>query len=381
MADHPLEVVARFDVCRRQYLGPDGDVMAPVPDFGRDRATVTALYRTMIETRTFDEKAVALQRTGRLGTYASSLGQEAVGVGLAAAMREDDVLLPSFREHGAQIWRGVTMAEIFLFWGGDERGSDFAGPRGDFPICVPVGDQYPHAAGAALALQRAGTGVAVAVGGDGSTSKGDFYEALNMIGVWNLPAIFVINNNQWAISVPRAEQTAAETIAQKAVAAGVACEQVDGCDVLAVHAAVKAALDRARSGGGGALIECVTYRLSDHTTADDASRYREDKEVSDAWGREPIKRLRGFLVAEHGWTKDEETALRAAARAKVEAAAESYLATRRWRPMRSSITSVRCRPPTRGATWPSRGRAMAELTMIEAIRTALAGRWRRMRTS
>ncbi len=327
MADPPLEVIANFEVRRRQYLGPEGETVAELPEFAQDREAVVALYRGMIETRVFDEKAIALQRTGRLGTYASSLGQEAVSIGLAAAMRAEDVLLPSFREHGAQLWRGVAMEEVLLFWGGDERGSDFAGPRRDFPVCIPVGDQYPHAAGVALALQREGAGVAVAVGGDGSTSKGDFYEALNIVGVWNLPTVFVINNNQWAISMPRSEQTAAETIAQKAIAVGLPCEQVDGCDVLAVRAAVAAAVERARRGGGGALIECVTYRLCDHTTADDASRYREDAEVSAAWANEPIKRMRAFLAAAHDWTKKEETALREAARARVEAAATAYLGT------------------------------------------------------
>ena len=177
----------------------------------------------MVLTRAFDAKAVALQRTGRLGTYASSLGQEAVGVGLAAAMRPDDVLLPSFREHGAQICRGVTLKELFLYWGGDERGNDFAGPRQDFPNCVPVGSHAPHAVGVALAFRLRGeTRAAVCVFGDGATSKGDVAEALNMAGVWKVPAVFVVNNNGWAISVPVAKQTAAATLAQKAAASGIA---------------------------------------------------------------------------------------------------------------------------------------------------------------
>lgn len=322
------EPVARFEIAYRQFLAPDGGEVAELPGFARDREQVAQLYRAMVETRAFDEKAIALQRTGRIGTYASSLGQEAVGVGLAAAMRPDDVLLPSFREHAAQLWRGVTMEELLLYWGGDERGSDFAGPRADFPVCIPVGDQYPHATGVALAIRNRGTqDVAVAVGGDGSTSKGDFYEALNVAGAWKLPAVFVINNNQWAISVRRADQTAAETIAQKAIAAGIHGEQVDGCDVFAVRAAVGDALERARIGDGPSLIECVTYRLGDHTTADDATRYRDDSEVSAAWANEPIRRLRDHMVARHGWTKEEEEAVRSSTRQKVETAAENYLAT------------------------------------------------------
>ncbi|MDJ0630122.1 MAG: pyruvate dehydrogenase (acetyl-transferring) E1 component subunit alpha [Rhodobacter sp.] len=309
------------------FLDAAGRVVGDLPDFARDGDTLRALYTAMVRARAFDTKAIALQRTGRLGTYASSLGQEAISIGLASAMTEDDVFLPSFREHGGQLWRGVTLEELFLYWGGDERGNDFAGPRQDFPVCIPVASQFPHAAGVALALQRKGTpGVAVTVGGDGATSKGDFYEALNVIGAWMLPAVFVINNNQWAISMPRTEQTHAETLADKAIAAGVPGEQVDGNDVVAVRAAAERALARARAGEGPALIECVSYRLGDHTTADDASRYRDEAEVSPHWKAEPLIRLRNHLVVAHGWGKrDEETVLRSCD-AEVDAAAEAYLA-------------------------------------------------------
>ncbi|HEY4773682.1 MAG TPA: thiamine pyrophosphate-dependent enzyme, partial [Xanthobacteraceae bacterium] len=170
--------------------------MGPLPDFAREPDELLALYRAMVLTRSFDTKAIALQRTGRLGTYASSLGQEAVAVGIAAAMAPSDVLLPSFREHGAQLWRGVSLKELFLYWGGDERGNDFAGPRQDFPNCVPVGTHAPHAVGVALAFRLRGEArAAVCVFGDGATSKGDVAEALNMAGVWQVPAVFVVNNN------------------------------------------------------------------------------------------------------------------------------------------------------------------------------------------
>lgn len=312
----------------RRYLDASGQLTPERPAFAGDRKELVALYAALLKTRTFDAKAVALQRTGRLGTYASSLGQEAVPVGLAAAMEVQDVLIPSFREHGAQLWRGVTMTELLLYWGGDERGSDFAGPREDFPVCVPVGTQYPQAAGVAMAFQLRGEArCAVVVGGDGSTSRGDFHEALNMAGVWALPIVFVINNNQWAISVPRAQQTAAETLAQKGIGAGVPGEQVDGCDVIAVREAVAQALARARAGAGPSLIECLTYRLCDHTTADDATRYRDDAEVSRHWPEEPIRRLRTHLGAEHGWSAREEETLRAGIDAEVEAAAKAYLET------------------------------------------------------
>ena len=213
-------VAATFSIPFSRFIDATGDMVDPLPNFAQDRETLVSLYRAMVLTRVFDEKAVALQRTGRLGTYASSLGQEAVGVGVASAMKPEDVLLPSFRDQSAMLWRGVTMTELLLYWGGDERGSDFKGPREDFPVCIPVASQFPHAAGVALAMKLGRQPrVAVAIGGDGSTSKGDFYEALNIAGVWKLPVVFVINNNQWAISVSRNAQTAAETLAQKAVAA------------------------------------------------------------------------------------------------------------------------------------------------------------------
>lgn len=320
LAEHPV-------AAPRAFLDAAGAVIGALPAFARDGETLRALYAAMVRTRRFDAKAIALQRTGRLGTYASSLGQEAVSVGTAAAMTDDDVFLPAFREHGGQLWRGVTLTELFLYWGGDERGNDFAGPRQDFPICVPVASQFPHAAGVALALQQRGTsGAAVVVGGDGATSKGDFYEALNMVGVWSLPAVFVINNNQWAISVPRDRQTRARTLADKAIGVGLPGQQVDGNDVIAVREAVERALDRARAGEGGTLIECLTYRLGDHTTADDASRYRDEAEVSAHWKAEPLIRLRAHLVAEHGWGKADEEALLKACEAEVDAAAEAYLA-------------------------------------------------------
>ena len=323
-----MTTVAEFAIESTQLLDPNGQVVGPLPDFARDPAELIALYRAMVLTRTFDTKAIALQRTGRLGTYASSLGQEAVAVGVAAAMQHQDVLLPSFREHGAQLWRGVTLKELFLYWGGDERGNDFAGPRQDFPNCVPVGSHAPHAVGVALAFRlRRERHAAVCLFGDGATSKGDVAEAFNMAGVWKVPAIFVINNNGWAISVPRAQQTAAATLAQKAIAAGIPGEQVDGNDVIAVRMVAERALARARRGDGPSLIEVVTYRLCDHTTADDASRYRDDAEVSRHWSAEPIARLRSYLVGLGAWTKDKEEALLQECSRAVEDAAGVYLAT------------------------------------------------------
>ncbi len=318
--------VARFEIGYTRCIDPSGTPHVTLADTAVDPDLLTSLYRGLVRTRAFDAKAIALQRTGRLGTYASSLGQEAVAVGTASAMRANDVLLPSFREHGAQLWRGVTPLELFLYWGGDERGSNFAGPREDFPICVPVGSHAPHAVGVALALKlRRETRVAVCIFGDGATSKGDVAEAMNIAGVWQLPVVFVVSNNQWAISVPRVKQSAAATLAQKAIAAGIPGEQVDGNDVVAARAVVGAAIERARSGQGPSLIEALTYRLGDHTTADDASRYRDDAEPSRHWPDEPLPRLRHYLTAAGLWTKAKEEHLLQDIAAEIDRAAALYI--------------------------------------------------------
>lgn len=320
----PPQIVVPYNRC----IDADGHATGPLPSFARDRRQLVSLYRAMVRTRAFDAKAVALQRTGRLGTFASSLGQEAVAAGIGAAMLPEDVLLPSFREQAAQFQRGVRMSDLLLYWGGDERGSDSPVAREDFPICVPVGSHAPHAAGVALALKLKGEPrVAVCVIGDGATSKGEVYEAMNLAGVWRLPLVFVVNNNQWAISVPRTQQTAARTLAEKAVAAGFGGVQVDGNDAVAVRFVVETALADVRSGGGPTLVEAITYRLSDHTTADDARRYRDDHEVSEHWKLEPIARLRRYLISEVGWTKQEEESLLADAAREAESAAEIYLST------------------------------------------------------
>jgi pyruvate dehydrogenase E1 component alpha subunit len=317
--------VASFRVHATGYLAPDGTLTDDRPAFADDPDELVAMYGAMVLTRTFDAKAVALQRTGRLGTFASSLGQEAVAVGIGAAMRPDDLLVPSFREQGAMFMRGVAPSELFLYWGGDERGSDFAGQRHDFPICVPIGTQAAQAAGVALAMQLRGEPrVTVCAIGDGATSRGDVYESLNFAGVRRLPIVYVVNNNEWAISVPRSAQSATETLAQKAIAAGIAGEQVDGNDVIAVRAVVGDAIERARAGAGPTLVEALTYRLADHTTADDASRYRSDEEVSQHWKDEPIARLRDLLVAGGHWGREQEEHLLAECAAEVERSVEAY---------------------------------------------------------
>ena len=317
-----------FEILFTQYLDKDGKLVHSLPDVAKDPGKLVALYRAMVLTRTFDSKAIALQRTGNLGTFASSLGQEAVFVGIGAVMEQQDVLVPYYRDYGAQLLRGVSMTELFLYWGGDERGMDYAVPREDFPICVPIASQIPQAVGVAFAMKYRGEPrVAVTVFGDGATSKGDFYEAANAAGVWDLPVVFIVNNNQWAISVPRKEQTPCQTLAQKAIAAGFQGEQIDGNDLVAVLDRLTVAMEKARSGGGPTLIEAVTYRLSDHTTVDDASRYRSDEELKTNWDYEPIKRLREYLIAEGRWDRQKDEQLQRSCEQEVEEAVQAYLDT------------------------------------------------------
>ena len=330
---HPMTTVAAFEIEHRQILDRNGQLVAPLPEFAANLAHVVTMYAAMTRVRVFDTKAVNLQRTGRLGTFPSSLGHEATHVGIGAAMRPEDVLAPVYREHGTQLWRGVTMTEILLYWGGDERGNDFAGPRHDFAWCVPIATQTLHAAGAAMAFKvRREARCALAYIGDGGTSEGAFYEALNLAGVRALPVVFVIVNNGWAISVPVASQTATATLAQKAVAAGIPGIQVDGNDVFAVRDVVGRALETARRGGGPCLIEALTYRLSDHTTADDASRYRSEMEVRKAWTVEPLIRVREYLVRAGAWSDSQEESLLQACACEVDAAVSDYLTRARQSP-------------------------------------------------
>ena len=323
-----MKTIAKFEIEYCQCLDEDGNPVGTLPQFTQDASELVKMYRLMTLVRTFDTKAINLQRTGKLGTYASCLGHEATHVGAAAAMRADDVLVPVYREYGAQFWRGVAMSDVLLYWGGDERGNDYKHARHDFAWCVPIGSQMLHAAGIAMAMKiRGETRCALAFIGDGGTSQGAFYEAMNLAGARALPVIFVIVNNKWAISVPIESQTATTTLAQKAIAAGIPGIQVDGNDIIAVRHTVGEAIAAARRGKGPSVIEAVTYRLSDHTTADDASRYRKDKEVKDAWRSEPLLRLRAYLKKVGAWDDVREEALKAECAGLVDTAVEDYLQT------------------------------------------------------
>lgn len=320
-----MKTIAEFAIGYEQMLDANGLAAGDLPAFAQDDAELVRMYSMMVLCRLFDTKAINLQRTGRLGTYAPCTGHEATHVGVGAAMVAGDVLSPVYREYGTQLWRGVTLTEILTYWAGDESGNNFQGPRGDFPWCVPIGSQSPHAAGVAMAFKiRRQPFCAVAYIGDGGTSQGAFHEAVNMAGAQKLPAIFVVVNNGWAISVPAAEQTAAQTFAQKGLGNGVPGIQVDGNDVIAVRAVMEQALARARAGEGPTVVEAVTYRLSDHTTADDASRYRPAAELEAAWQREPLIRTRRYLESRKVWDETRETALRADCTRQIDAAVQAY---------------------------------------------------------
>ncbi len=291
--------VAHFDIQYTQILDPSGSLTQKLPEFAHSKETLLYFYHIMMLIRRFDKKAIALQRTGKMGTYAPIFGQEAIGTAIGHALDANDVFVPYYRDYATMVQRGVKLSEILAYWGGDERGSDFENQAHDLPFCVPIASQCLHAAGIAFAFKhRKQAQVALVCIGDGGTSEGDFYEALNVAGLWKLPVVFVINNNQWAISVPLSEQTACQTLAQKAIAAGFVGEQVDGNDVLACRSVIGQAIERARAGHGPQLIEALSYRLSDHTTADDATRYQSSEDVHHALGLEPLIRYQAYLESQ-----------------------------------------------------------------------------------
>jgi 2-oxoisovalerate dehydrogenase E1 component alpha subunit len=326
--DARVTTLAEFQIQYRQILDPNGRIHGErLPSFASD-SELLKMFGAMLRARVFDGKAINLQRTGKLGTYAPCLGQEATHVGVGAALRPEDSAAIVYREIGTMFWRGVKMLDVLLYWGGDERGNDFAGPAHDFPWCVPIATQTLHAAGSAMAFKiRHEPRCALAYIGDGGTSEGSFYEAINLAGAKQLPIVFVIVNNKWAISVPIEEQTAAQTLAQKAIAAGIPGVQIDGNDVLVVRDTVSAALEKARSGGGPTVIEAMSYRLSDHTTADDATRYRSEEEVARAWKLEPLIRMRTLLQSRGLLDEAREQAMKAEYSQEVEEAVKEYLST------------------------------------------------------
>ncbi len=330
-----MKSVAQFEIFFYQYLNEEGKSAAESPPLAQDFSHLLKLYRFMLFTRALDAKAVALQRTGKMGTYPSTRGQEAVFVGTGDALAPDDVFVPYYRDLAILMQRGVKPSDILLYWGGDERGNLFSSVN-NLPYAVPIASQLLHAAGIATALKIRGEARAVLVTcGDGATSEGDFYEAMNVAGVWQLPIVFVVNNNQWAISVPRTAQTATETIAQKAIAAGFPGIQVDGNDVIAVRETVANALQKARTQQQPTLIEMLCYRQHDHTTADDASRYEPAGLRAAEWQKEPIMRLQRYLESHHALTSETQASLQADCEKEVEETVAAYLAVTAEQPLSS----------------------------------------------
>ncbi len=292
------KLIRNFDVKYLQILDEEGNCDEKnKPKISDD--TLREMYRFLILTKSFDDKALKLQRQGRLGTYAPMRGQEACQIGSAFALNKDDWVFPAFRENGVYMIKGVPADMLYLYWMGDERGMQIPKGINILPVSITVGAHLPHAVGTAMAFSyMKNKNVSVVYFGDGATSEGDFHEALNFAGVFKAPCVFICQNNQWAISVPVKEQTASQTIAQKAIAYGIEGIQVDGNDVFAVYKATSEAVQRARRGEGSTLIECFTYRLADHTTSDDAKRYRNEEEIKIWEKKDPITRFENYLVEE-----------------------------------------------------------------------------------
>ncbi len=317
----PITEVERFSVSYLQVLDEEGNLDAElepkIPD-----ADLLALYRWMTLAREADQRMLKLQRQGRIGTFGPSSGQEAAHCVPAFLMKENDWLVGAFREAGARLIRGETITQALLFYNGFEEGNKRPEGMRTLPISIIVGSQTQHAVGIGYAMKYRGEkGTAVITFfGDGATSEGDFHEAMNLAGLWKVPVVFICQNNQWAISVPRDKQTASKTLAQKALAYGVPALQVDGNDTLAMYRAVSEALERARKGEGATLIEAVTYRLMMHTTADDPKKYRSEEEVAEWWKREPLIRFRKYLEAKKLWDETKQKALEEEVRGEIEAA-------------------------------------------------------------
>jgi pyruvate dehydrogenase E1 component alpha subunit len=324
MPKTPIDLPASIDYL--SILNEHGDLDESLEPT-LDGPVLLKLHRTMLLARRFDERLLSLQRQGRIGTFPPIAGQEAAHLGAVAVLRSSDWIVPAFREMAADIWRGRSLESIIIYNNGFSEGGRVPSDRSDLPISIPVGSQILHAAGIAWGMQyRNKDEVAMTFFGDGATSQGDFHEGLNFAGVFQLPVIFVCQNNQWAISIPRSKQTRSKTLAQKAIAYGIHGIQVDGNDILAVYAAAKEAAERARTGEGATFIECVTYRMSVHTTADDPKRYRTEAEVEEWRQKDPITRFQKYLLRKGLFTQDaiqaEETAIAAEIQSAVEHAEE-----------------------------------------------------------
>jgi pyruvate dehydrogenase E1 component alpha subunit len=290
-----------------QIIDNEGKLINPsyFPDISND--ILIKAYKSMLFARTADMMAVSFQRQGRMYTYPPNYGQEAISIAAGLLMREDDWLVPAFREMGAWLAKGATLKEIFLYFMGNEEGTVFKNAKNFLPISVPIASQLLHAVGVGYEINyHKKDEVVFAFVGDGGTSTGDFNEALNFAAVWKTPVIFIVQNNQYAISVPLKKQSAAINLAVKSVAFGMPGIKVDGNDIFAMYAALKEAHDFARNANGPMLIEALTYRIGAHTTSDDPTKYRS-KEEEQEWAKtDPLKRLKQYLLDHELWKEDEE---------------------------------------------------------------------------
>jgi pyruvate dehydrogenase E1 component alpha subunit len=321
----PSEEIGPFSVSYLQVLDEKGNVDKDLePDLSEEQ--LLRLYRVMVLAREADQRMLRLQRQGRVGTFGPSTGQEACVCPPVLAMTEKDWFVGAFRELGGLLARGEPLSNLYLFHNGYEEGNVGPKPGRTLPISIVVGAQLLHAVGIGYAMKHRGEkdSAVVTFFGDGATSQGDFHEALNFAGVWKAPVVFICQNNQWAISIPRSKQTSSGTLAQKAIAYDIPGIQVDGNDPLAVYRATKEALERAHAGEGPTLIEAVTYRLMMHTTADDPTKYRPDEEVQEWWKKDPIPRLKTYLENRGMWDGDKQAKLEESIKEEVDAAVKEF---------------------------------------------------------
>lgn len=284
----------------KQIMDEEGRLVDPSYQEQIDEKLVQQLHYHMLRIRTFDRKAISLQRQGRIGTYPPFEGQEACQVGSALALGEGDWVFPTYRDHGATLTFGADMVRMFLYWNGRQEGCVAPPGKHIFPAAVPIATQILHAVGASWAEKRKGTDrVAIAYFGDGATSEGDFHEGLNFASVFQTPTILFNQNNGYAISVPIERQMNSKTIAQKSVAYGMPGIRIDGNDCFAVYFETKRAVEAAREGNGPTLIEAVTWRTGAHTTADDPTKYRPSGKGKDIV--DPLVRLERFMKNDGYW--------------------------------------------------------------------------------
>ena len=321
----PINNIADFSISYLQVLDENGNLDEELEPELSEKQLIRG-YRAMVLARELDQRMLKLQRQGRLGTFAPITGQEAAVVGPTLAMTEKDWFVCSFRETPGRLMRGETILQTFMYYNGYEEGNTLDASARTLPVSIPVGSQIPHGVGIAYAMKYQGErdSAVVVFFGDGGTSQGDFHESLNFASLWQAPVVFICQNNQWAISIPRSKQSYSKTLAQKAIAYDMPGLQVDGNDLLAMYKATRVALDRAYAGEGPTLIEAVTYRLMMHTTADDPKKYRSEEEVQEWWQRDPIPRFRGYMESKGIWNDSLQAELEDEVKNEIETAVKDF---------------------------------------------------------